>query len=65
MTQQPQQITVTLTAEQTAMLEELKSLTGSDTTTIIRKALGDLYQKVQEDEEGKQLAKINALLDVQ
>jgi len=65
MAQQPQQITVTLTAEQMQMLKELQSLTGSDTTHIIRTGLTDLYQKIQEDEEGKQLAKINALLDVQ
>jgi len=65
MSQQPQQITISLTAEQIDMLEELKSLTRLDTTSIMRTALNELYQKIQEDEEGKQLAKINALLDVQ
>ena len=65
MASQPQNITVSLTGEQVKMLEELKSLTGSDTTNIMRSALINLYQKIQEDEEGKQLAKINALLDVQ
>jgi hypothetical protein len=65
MAQQPQQIMISLTAEQAGMLEELKKLTSSDTTSIIRRALEDLYRKVQEDEEGKQLARINALLDVQ
>ena len=61
----PQQITVTFTAEQIKQLEELKQLSGHDTTNVVRAAIMDLHQKIMADEEGKKLAKINALLDVQ
>ena len=61
----PQQITISLTATQVEQLEELKKLTGLDTTSIFRAGLLELHQKVMADEEGKQLAKINAMLDVQ
>ena len=61
----PQQITVTFTAEQIKQLEELKKLSGHDTTNVVRAAIMDLHQKIMADEEGKKLAKINALLDVQ
>jgi len=61
----PQQITFTLTAEQAAQLEELKILTGSDTTHVLREALTEYYDKMMKDEEGKKIAKINAMLDVQ
>ena len=60
-----QQITFTLTAEQATQLEELKKLTGSDTTNVFRTALSEYYAKMMEDEEGKKIAKINAMLDVQ
>jgi len=61
----PQQITISLTGEQVERLEELKKLTGHDTTNLLRAALQTYYEKVMADEEGKELAKINALLDVQ
>ena len=65
MANRPQQITFTLTAEQALELEELKKLTGSDTTNVLRIALTEYYSKMMEDEEGKKIAKINAMLDVQ
>ena len=65
MANRPQQITFTLTAEQALELEELKKLTGSDTTNVLRTALTEYYSKMMEDEEGKKIAKINAMLDVQ
>jgi len=61
----PQQITISFTAEQAEHLEELKKLTGKDTSNIIRTAMSEYYVKVMNDEEGKKLAKINAFLDVQ
>ena len=61
----PQQITVSLTGEQTEKLEELIKLTGHDTTNVFRAALQVYYEKIMADEDGKELAKINALLDVQ
>jgi len=65
MTKGPQQITVTLTAEQMDKLDTIMKLTGNDITNVIRTALEDLHKKVLSDEEGKQLAKINSMLDVQ
>ena len=65
MANRPQQITFTLTAEQASQLEELKKLTGSDTTNVFRTALSEYYAKMMQDEEGKKIAKINAMLDVQ
>jgi guanylate kinase len=65
MPNQPQQITITFTPEQVEQLEELKKISGQDTTNVIRTAITDLHQKVMADEEGKKIAKINALLDVQ
>ena len=61
----PQQITFTLTGEQNEKLEVLKKLTGNDTTHVLREALQLYYEKIMEDEEIKELAKINSLLDVQ
>ncbi|MCF6206791.1 MAG: ribbon-helix-helix protein, CopG family [Sulfurovum sp.] len=61
----PQQITVSLTGEQAEKLQELQKITGHDTTNVIRAALQTYYEKIMADEEGKELAKINALLDVQ
>ena len=61
----PQQITFTLTASQAKQLEEIKELTGLDTTNVLRAGLLELHKKIMADEEGKQIAKINALLDVQ
>ena len=60
-----QQITVTLTAEQAAQLEELLTLTKEDITTVFRTALKKYYEEVLSDEEAKKIAKINAMLDVQ
>jgi len=61
----PQQITVSLTGDQIEQLEELKKLTGHDTTNVFRAALQVYYEKIMADEDGKELAKINAFLDVQ
>ena len=61
----PQHITFTLTASQAAQLKEVKKLTGLDTTSVLRAGLMELHKKIMADEEGKQIAKINALLDVQ
>ena len=61
----PQQITITLTAEQAENLEALKKMTGSDTTHVLRTALAEFYAKAMKDEEAKKIAKINAMLDVQ
>ena len=65
MANRPQQITFTLTSELCDELEELKKLTGSDTTNVFRTALSEYYAKMMKDEEGKKIAKINAMLDVQ
>jgi hypothetical protein len=61
----PQHITISLTGEQMESLETLKKLTGHDTTNVFREALRIYYEKIMADEDGKELAKINALLDVQ
>ncbi|WP_294953596.1 ribbon-helix-helix protein, CopG family [Sulfurovum sp.] len=58
-------ITLSLTAEQAEALETAAKSTGEDANTIIRVAISDYVKKVMNDEEGKKLAKINALLDVQ
>jgi len=60
-----QQITVTFTAEQIDKLDTIMKLTGNDITHVLRTALEDLHKKVMSDEESKQLAKINSMLDVQ
>ena len=60
----PQQITFTLTGEQNEKLEALKKLTGNDTTNVFREALELYYEKMMEDEEIKELAKINSLLNM-
>jgi hypothetical protein len=65
MPNQPQHITVSLTGEQIEKLEALKQVTGHDTTNVVRAALQAYYEKVMADEEGRELAKINAFLDVQ
>jgi len=65
MANKPQQITITLTAEQAAQLEELLTLTKEDITTVFRTALKKYYEEVMSDEEAKKIAKINAMLDVQ
>ncbi len=65
MANKPQQITITFTADQMDKLDSIMKLTGNDTTNVIRTALEDLHEKVMSDEEGKQLAKINSMLDVQ
>jgi hypothetical protein len=61
----PQQITISLTGTQTEQLEVLKKLTGHDTTNVFRAALQVYYEKIMADEDGRELAKINAFLDVQ
>ena len=65
MANKPQQITITLTAEQAAQLEELLTLKKQDITTVFRTALKKYYEEVMSDEEAKKIAKINAMLDVQ
>jgi len=60
-----QNITVSFTAEQMKLLEELKKLSGKDTTTIMRRALLELHKIVMQDEDMKQKVKLNSLLDVQ
>ena len=62
---QLQNITVSLTAEQFAQLEEMKKLSGKDTTTIVRNALLELHKSIMQDEDIKQKEKLNSLLDVQ
>jgi len=61
----PQQITVSLTAQQAERLEEMKKITNSDTTQTVREALAYYYEKLMSDEDAKEIAKINAMLDVQ
>ncbi len=65
MANRPQQITITFTADQMDKLDTIMKLTGNDITNVIRTALEDLHKKVMSDEEGKKLAKINSMLDVQ
>jgi len=65
MANKPQNITISLTAEQVEELLELQKIIGKDTTTVMRTALAEYYQKIMADEEGKEIAKINAFLDVQ
>ena len=60
-----QQITISFTDEQIKQLEEIKKLSGKDTTSIIRKALLEWHKIVMEDEDVKQKVKLNSLLDVQ
>ena len=60
-----QSVTISLTSEQIRKLEALKKLTGHDDTNVFRAALENYYEKVMADEDGKELAKINAFLDVQ
>ncbi|MCB4751158.1 MAG: ribbon-helix-helix protein, CopG family [Sulfurovum sp.] len=61
----PQQFTITLTSDQAQKLQELQKLTGDDTTNLFRTALQLYYEKIIADEDMKELAQINALLDVQ
>ena len=61
----PQQITVSLTADQAAQLEEILKITKEDTTQTVRKALALYYEQIMSDENAKEIAKINAMLDVQ
>ena len=61
----PKQMTITFTAEQLEQIETITKLTGDDITNVIRKAIIELHKKVMSDEDGKQLAKINSMLDVQ
>ena len=61
----PQDLIISFTAEQLEELETLKMITGSDSTNVLRTALSEYYEKIMKDEEGKKLAKINAMLDVQ
>ena len=65
MSSHPNQITISLTADQSEKLTELTKLTGNDTTHVIREALQLYYEKIIADEEAKELAKINSLLDLQ
>ena len=61
----PQQITVSLTADQAAQLEEILQITKEDTTQTVRKALALYYEKIMNDENAREIAQINAMLDVQ
>jgi len=61
----PVQITISLTSEQMEHVETIEKLTGDDLTHVIRKAIENRYAQVIADEEAKQLAKINSMLDVQ
>ncbi len=61
----PTQMTITFTAEQIEQIETITKLTGDDITNVLRKAIIELHKKVIADEDGKQLAKINSMLDVQ
>jgi len=61
----PKQMNITFTAEQLEQIETITKLTGDDITNVIRKAISELHAKVMADEEGKQLAKINSMIDVQ
>ena len=65
MVNRPQQLTITFTADQMVERDTIMKLTGNDITIEIRTALEDLHKKVMSDEEGKKLAKINSMLDVQ
>jgi hypothetical protein len=65
MANKPQQITITLTAEQAKQLKELLTLKKQDITTVFRSALKKYYEEAMSDEEAKKIAKINAMLDVQ
>ena len=61
----PQQITVSLTADQAAQLEEIMQITKEGTTQTVRKALALYYEKIMNDENAREIAQINAMLDVQ
>ena len=61
----PQQITISLSAELSEKLEEIKALTKADATQIFRSALTDYYEKIMNDQDAKEKAMIDALLDVQ
>jgi len=61
----PQNITISLTSKQIEKLHELKKITGDDTTNVFRNALELYYDHIMNNEDQKNLAKINALLDVQ
>ena len=61
----PKQMTITFTAEQLKQIETITKLTGDDLTNVLRKAITELHSKVMSDEDGKQLAQINSMLDVQ
>jgi len=65
MNKAPEKITISLTATQAEQLEEIKKLTGLDSTSIFRAGLSEIHKKVIEDEEGRQIATLNAMLDVQ
>ena len=61
----PQQITVSLTADQAAQLNEIMQITKEDITQTVRKALAFYYEKIMNDENAREIAQINAMLDVQ
>ena len=61
----PQQITISLSAQQSEQLEEIIKLTKADATQIFRSALADYYEKIMNDQDAKEKAMIDALLDVQ
>ena len=59
------QVAITLTPDYAKQLDEIKNLTGMDTTNVLRSAIAELHKKVMADEDGKQLAKLKSMLDVQ
>ena len=61
----PQQITVSFTEEHIQIMEELKNITGNNMTNVVRNAIVDLHHKVMSNENDRQIAKMNAFLDVQ
>lgn len=61
----PQQITVSLTSDQAAQLNEIMQITKEDITQTVRKALALYYEQIMSDENAREIAQINAMLDVQ
>jgi len=65
MPKNPEHITISLTSAQIEMLREIEKLTGDDATNVLRSALALYHEQITKNEELKELAKIDAMLDVQ
>ena len=65
MPKNPAYVTISLTSKQIEMLHEIEKLTGDDATNVLRSALTLHYEQITKNEEQRELAKINAMLDVQ